>query len=102
MRLMKIAVLPGDDIGPEITEATLLVLQVADRRFGLDLDFDLLDVGMAAHRKTGTTLPAATIEAARRADGIILGPCGVSTYPPAGEGGVNVPGAIRKLFDLYA
>jgi isocitrate/isopropylmalate dehydrogenase len=99
---MKIAVLPGDDIGPEITDATLSVLGAADRRFGLDLSFQVLDVGLAAHRKTGTTLPQATIEAARAADGIILGPCGVSTYPPAREGGVNVPGAIRKLFDLYA
>ncbi len=99
---MKIAVLPGDDIGPEITEATLSVLQAADRRFGLDLGFEILDVGMAAHRKTGTTLPPATIEAAREADGIILGPCGVSAYPPASEGGVNVPGTVRKLFDLYA
>jgi 3-isopropylmalate dehydrogenase len=102
MRSMKIAVLPGDDIGPEITDATLLVLQAADRRFDLDLAFEMLDVGMAAHRKSGTTLPPGTIEAARRADGIILGPCGVSTYPPAQEGGVNVPGAMRKLFDLYA
>jgi isocitrate/isopropylmalate dehydrogenase len=99
---MKIAVLPGDDIGPEITDATLTVLEAANRRFGLDIGFQILDVGMAAHRKTGTTLPPATVEAARQADGIILGPCGVSAYPPAHEGGVNVPGAIRKLFDLYA
>ena len=34
---MKIAVLPGDDIGPEITDATLAVLEAADRRFDLDL-----------------------------------------------------------------
>ncbi len=99
---MNIAVLPGDDIGPEITRATLSVLEAADRRFGLDLAFDVLDVGMAAHRNSGTTLPGATIEAARAADGIILGPCGVSAYPPAAEGGVNVPGTIRKLFHLYA
>jgi isocitrate/isopropylmalate dehydrogenase len=99
---MKIAVLPGDDIGPEITEATLSVLAAADRRFGLDLAFDLLDVGMAAHRRTGTTLPQAAIDAARAADGIILGPCGVSAYPPARDGGVNVPATLRKLFELYA
>jgi isocitrate/isopropylmalate dehydrogenase len=99
---MKIAVLPGDDIGPEITEATLSVLAAADRHFGLDLDFDQHDIGMAAHRKFGTTLPPSAIEAARGADGIILGPCGVSSYPPAQDGGVNVPGAIRKQFELYA
>src|ERR1700744_3283055 len=102
MRSMKIAVLPGDDIGPEITDATLTVLDAADRRFGLDLEFQLLEVGVAAHRSSGTTLPPTTIDAARAADGIILGPCGVSAYPPISEGGVNVPAALRRLFDLYA
>lgn len=99
---MKIAVLPGDDIGPEITDATLAVLEAAGRRFDLDLGFDVVEVGMAAHRRTGTTLPPAAIEAARSADGIVLGPCGVSKYPPEREGGVNVPRTIRKTFDLYA
>jgi len=102
MKAMKIAVLPGDDIGPEITDATLAVLEAADRRFDLDLSFDMVEVGMAAHRRTGTTLPPAAIDAARRADGIILGPCGVSAYPPESDGGVTVPRTIRKAFDLYA
>ena len=99
---MKIAVLPGDDIGPEITEATLAVLEAADRRFGLHLSFEIVDVGMVAHRRTGTTLTADAVATARAADGIILGPCGVSEYPPAHDGGVNVPRTIRKTFDLYA
>src|SRR5262249_30211202 len=99
MPWMKIAVLPGDDIGPEITDATLSVLEAADRRFDLDLSFDVVEVGMAAHRSTGTTLPPATIEAARNADGIILGPCSVASYPPASEGGINVSGTIRRIFD---
>lgn len=102
MSSMKIAVLPGDDIGPEITEATLAVLEAADRRFALDLGFEMAEVGMAAHRRTGTTLPPDAVEAARNAEGIILGPCGVSAYPPESEGGVNVPRTIRKEFDLYA
>jgi 3-isopropylmalate dehydrogenase len=95
-------VLPGDDIGPEITEATLAVLEAADRRFALNLRFDVAEVGMAAHRRAGTTLPPAAVAAARGADGIILGPCGVSDYPPESDGGVNVPRSIRKTFDLYA
>jgi 3-isopropylmalate dehydrogenase len=99
---MRIAVLPGDDIGPEITEATLAVLEAADRRFALHLAFDTAEVGMAAHRRTGTTLPPAAVQTARHADGIILGPCGVSDYPPESDGGVNVPRSIRKTFDLYA
>jgi isocitrate/isopropylmalate dehydrogenase len=100
--MSQIAVFPGDDIGPEITEATLAVLEAADRRFALDLGFEVVEVGMAAHGRTGTTLPPAAMEAARNADGIILGPCGVSAYPPECDGGVNVPRTIRKVFDLYA
>src|SRR5260221_4747863 len=87
MYSMKIAVLPGDDIGPEITDATLAVLEAADRRFDLDLGFDVVEVGMAAHRRTGTTLPPAVMAAARAAEGIIPGPCGVSPYPPESDGG---------------
>lgn len=99
---MQIAVLPGDDIGPEIVEATLRVLERANSVFGLRLSFEILAVGMSAHRSTGTTLPEATFERAKNADGIILGPAGVTAYPPASEGGLNVPGTVRKRLDLYA
>jgi 3-isopropylmalate dehydrogenase len=99
---MNLAVLPGDDIGPEIVEATLQVLEKADRLFGLGLSFQVLEVGMAAHRRTGTTLPDETFEHAKRADGIILGPAGVTAYPPAADGGLNVPGTIRRRLDLFA
>src|SRR5262245_50766617 len=99
---MKIAVLPGDDIGPEIVDATLSILRHADNLFGLKLDFDVLEVGMAAHRKGGSTLPDASFERAKAADGIILGPAGVTAYPPVSDGGLNVPGTIRKRLDLYA
>src|SRR5258708_8026753 len=81
MYSMKIAVLPGDDIGPEITDATLAVLEAADRRFDLDLGFDVVEVGMAAHRRTGTTLPPAVMAAARASYGIILRPCRVPALP---------------------
>lgn len=99
---MKIALLPGDDIGPEISAATRHVLEVADKTLGLDLSFDVHEVGMAAHRRLGTTLPAEAIEACVSADGVILGPGGMSAYPPVDEGGVNIPGTIRKRLDLYA
>lgn len=99
---MKLAVLPGDDIGPEITAAALTVLDAVDSRFGLGLEYEQHEVGMAAHRRLGTTLPEAALAAARAADGIILGPAGMSAYPPAADGGINIPGTIRKRFDLYA
>lgn len=99
---MRLAVLPGDDIGPEITDATLAVLRAADEKFGLGLTLDVHEVGMAVHRRLGTTLPNAAIEAARQADGVLLGPGGMTAYPPASEGGINIPGTIRKQLDLFA
>ncbi|WP_426958041.1 isocitrate/isopropylmalate dehydrogenase family protein [Muricoccus radiodurans] len=99
---MRIAVLPGDDIGPEITAAALRVLRAADARYALGLEFDEHEVGMAAHRRLGTTLPEAAMEAVRRADGILLGPGGMTLYPPVSEGGINIPGTIRKKLELYA
>lgn len=99
---MKIAVLPGDDIGPEIVEAALTVLQAVDEMFGLGLDYDVHEVGMALHRRTGTTLSDDIVEATKGADGILLGPAGMTSYPPATDGGINVPGTIRKRLDLFA
>ena len=99
---MKLAVLPGDDIGPEIVDATLTILEKANTLFGLGISFDVVEVGMAAHRKTGSTLPDAAFERARAADGIVLGPAGITAYPPLAEGGLNIPGTIRKRLDLYA
>ena len=99
---MHIAVLPGDDIGPEITAATMDVLTAAGHIFGLKLDFEVLENGMASHRKLGTTLPERALQAALAADGVILGPAGMTAYPPREEGGINVPGTIRKRLDLFA
>ncbi|MEX2641835.1 MAG: isocitrate/isopropylmalate family dehydrogenase [Acetobacterales bacterium] len=99
---MKIAVLPGDDIGPEIMDATLAVLRAAAERYGFGLEFDMHEAGMAAHRRTGTTLPDTALEGARSADGVLLGPGGMTAYPPAAEGGINIPGTIRKELDLFA
>ncbi len=99
---VRIAVLPGDDIGPEITQATLHVLRAADARFGLGLDFTTHQVGMAAHARLGTTLPDAALQDAIAADALLLGPGGMTAYPPLAQGGVNIPGTIRKRLDLFA
>ncbi|MBI4182365.1 MAG: isocitrate/isopropylmalate dehydrogenase family protein [Proteobacteria bacterium] len=99
---MKILVLAGDHIGPEITPATVAVLEAADRRFGLGLEFAFMEVGLVALAREGTTLPGSVVEAARAADGVVLGPCANASYPPREEGGINVPGELRRLLDLYA
>ena len=101
-RPMKIAVLPGDGIGPEIMDATLEVLRVADQRLSLGLDFELHEVGLAALKKSGSTFPAEVFERCRAADGIILGPVSHQQYPPRAQGGVNPSGDMRIRLDLYA
>ena len=99
---MRIVVMPGDDIGPEITEASLVALRAADRRYRLGLRFETVEVGMASYRRHGDTLTPAALEAAAAADAVILGPCGMSAYPPREKGGTNVPGTVRKRLDLFA
>jgi 3-isopropylmalate dehydrogenase len=99
---MKLLVLPGDGIGPEITRATLAVLDAASARFGLGLEYEHADIGFASLEKVGTTLPDGVLERAREVDGIILGPISHLDYPPREKGGVNVSGAFRVQLDLYA
>ena len=99
---MKLLVLPGDGIGPEITAATVAVLEAADRRFGLELGLEYADIGFAALEKAGTTLPDGVLDRARIVDGILLGPISHLDYPPRDKGGVNVSGAFRVKLDLYA
>ena len=99
---MNVLVLPGDDIGPEITAAALEIVKRVDALFSLRLRLEIQDVGMASYRRSGTTLPDSVIEKALAADAVILGPCGMTDYPAREAGGINVPGTVRKRLDLYA
>src|SRR5512147_135439 len=71
---MRIAVLPGDGIGPEIMAVTVDALARLDRRFGLGLRLEPHDVGLASLARAGSTLPDAVLEACRAADGLAPGP----------------------------
>lgn len=99
---MKVNVLPGDGIGPEIMDATLKALRAADDVYGLGLEFETHDIGLKAIASKGTSLPEDVIDACRTADATILGPVDTYAYPPASEGGINPSGVMRKTFDLYA
>ena len=99
---MNIVVMPGDDIGPEIVAAALAALSAADDVFGMGLRLTTVEVGMPSYRKHGTTLTDAALQAAEDADGVVLGPCGMTEYPPRDQGGINVPGTVRKRLELYA
>lgn len=70
---MKIAVLPGDGIGPEVTAEAVKVLE----SLGLDgVELTYADVGAAAWRSAGQPLPPATLETARAADAVLFGAVG--------------------------
>jgi 3-isopropylmalate dehydrogenase len=99
---MKILVLPGDGIGPEIVDASLGVLRAADRQYSLELSFDFDEVGFASLEKHGTTVRQEVLDRAGTYDGIILGPQSHADYPPPEKGGRNVSAAFRVGLDLYA
>jgi isocitrate/isopropylmalate dehydrogenase len=99
---MRLVILPGDGIGPEISAATFEILQLLNTKLVLGLAFETHEVGLACLKREGTTLPAAVLDACRSADGIVLGPVSHAIYPSRAEGGINVSGELRIQLDLYA
>ncbi|MGH7538727.1 MAG: isocitrate/isopropylmalate dehydrogenase family protein [Gemmatimonadales bacterium] len=84
----------GDGIGPEITQATLHVLDAIGVRFDWDEQYG----GMSAVEKAGTPLPNATLDSIRRTRLALKGPL----TTPVGGGYRSVNVALRQEFDLYA
>ncbi|MDH3665916.1 MAG: isocitrate/isopropylmalate dehydrogenase family protein [Paracoccaceae bacterium] len=99
---MKLIVLPGDCIGPEITDAAMAVLSAVNGARGLGLAFDHDIVGLESLEKHGSTLREGLIARLPSYDGIILGPNHGAIYPPASEGGINYSAYLRTKLDLYA
>lgn len=86
--------IPGDGVGPEITQATLQVLDA----LGMQFEWDEQYGGMAAVEKAGTPLPNATLDSIRRTRLALKGPL----TTPVGGGYRSVNVALRQEFDLYA
>jgi 3-isopropylmalate dehydrogenase len=99
---MKVLVLPGDGIGPEITRATLDVLRATDDVFALGLEFETREIGLVTLKSQGTTLPADVLKRVPEVDGVILGPVSHYEYPGRHEGGINPSAELRVAFQLYA
>jgi 3-isopropylmalate dehydrogenase len=97
---MKIAVFPGDGIGPEIMAEALKVLKALD----LKLEFEHGLVGGAAYDAVGEPLPAATLALARAADAVMFGAVGgpqYDTLPRAKRPEQAILG-LRKELGLFA
>lgn len=99
---MRLLVLPGDGIGPEITAATVEVLEAASARFALGLELIHDVAGRESLDRHGTTVTPALLEKARAADGLLLGPTATYEYKDEAKGEINPSKFFRKGLDLYA
>jgi len=72
----KLAILPGDGIGPEIIAEARRVLQVLQSEHGLSIEMEQADVGGTAYEASGHPLPETTLQVVRQADAILLGSVG--------------------------
>ncbi|MFA7664696.1 MAG: 3-isopropylmalate dehydrogenase [Burkholderiaceae bacterium] len=100
---MKIAVLPGDGIGPEITAQAMRVLSalVSD---GLEIEMETAPVGGAGYDSAGDPLPEATLRLCEQSEGILFGAVGGPKYDSLPRAKRPEQGLLRlrKHFDLFA
>jgi len=89
-----ITLIPGDGIGPEVTEAVVRVLEAS----GVSINWETHLAGISAFERTGQTLPVELIDSIRKNKVALKGP--VTTPIAGGFTSVNV--GLRKLLDLYA
>jgi 3-isopropylmalate dehydrogenase len=105
MSNFKVAVLPGDYIGPEIIAEAVRVLEAAGRRFGHSFQFEEALAGGAAWEAYGEHLPQSTLDTCAAADAILKGPFGGPTdeinHPKWQGVEQNAILPLRKYFDLY-
>lgn len=102
---LKIAVLPGDYIGPEVMEAALPILEKVLKKHGHDLEFAVWPVGGAGIDSCGKALPDATLAACREADAILFGSVGGPKWANVPRNEQPERGALlplRKFFELFA
>src|SRR5690349_18626913 len=94
MSKRRIALIPGDGIGPEITVAVLRILEAA----GFEADRAYLEAGLGAVEKGKAAMPEDTLAAIKEIGLALKGP----TTTPIGGGHVSANVALRKALDLYA
>ncbi|MEP7276177.1 MAG: 3-isopropylmalate dehydrogenase [Betaproteobacteria bacterium] len=100
---MKIAILPGDGIGPEIVGEACKVLAALTAE-GMPIDIETAPIGGAGYDAAGVPLPDATLALAQRADAVLLGAVGGPQYDALPRAVRPEQGllAIRKRLGLFA
>jgi isocitrate dehydrogenase (NAD+) len=89
-----VTLIPGDGIGPEVTEAVVRIVDAA----GVSIEWEWHEAGMAAFARTGQALPNELLDSIRRNTLALKGP--ITT--PIAEGFASVNVGLRKTLDLYA
>jgi 3-isopropylmalate dehydrogenase len=103
MQSFQIAVFPGDGIGHEVMAPTVSLLGTLASRIGsFDLSFQNYEAGAGLYQRTGDALPDSAMQAAARADAILLGAMGLPEvrFPDGTE--VQPHLDMREKFELYA
>jgi 3-isopropylmalate dehydrogenase len=94
MSKYKISLIPGDGIGPELSDATIEILDAVQQKFDIDLEIITVEAGDGCFEKTGVALPEDTIKTIKNSHACMKG--------PVGETAADVIVALRIMFDLYA
>lgn len=94
MPQLRVAIIPGDGIGPEITEAVLRILDAA----GFEADYEFLEAGQPALDRGLPAMPPETVERIREIGIALKGP----TMTPIGKGHVSANVTLRKALELFA
>ena len=93
----KIAVIPGDGTGPEVTAEAVKVLKAAAAKFGFKVELTEFDFGGERYKRTGELLPDSAVEELRKFDAILLGAIG---HPDVAPGILEKGILLRARFEL--
>ena len=90
----RISVIPGDGIGPELTDATTKILEATEQKFGIKLNLVYAEAGDTCKEKRGIALPEDSVQKIKDSHACLKG--------PVGETAADVIVKLRLMFDLYA
>ena len=94
MAKYNIALLPGDGIGPEVVDATLMVMDALEKKADIEFEYKTYMIGDAEKERSGTALPQETIDGVKAADACL--------FACVGETAKETILPLRQMFNLYA
>ena len=102
--MKKIAILPGDGIGPEVMHEAIKVLKAVEKGYDVPMTLEQADVGGCAIDNHGTALPAETLRLCEKSDAVLFGSVGGpkwETLPPEEQPERAALLKLREHFNLY-